>query len=138
MPLSLYALLKIGVNLNCLFNESDSVMLLHLHTGGREVSEVLNMFKVEILLKCEVSFSKSELHRVSFLFQPSLNKKLFPLQRLIDRHPGGVRIFDECYDAEGYLPIHRAAQGGNLAAIKWFKSIGVNTQAENTKWSHCF
>ena len=50
------------------------------------------------------------------------------MQRLIDKHPDGVRIFDKCYDAEGYLPIHRAAQGGNLDAIKWFKSVGVNTQ----------
>jgi ankyrin repeat protein len=128
MPLSLYALLKIGFYLNCLFSESSSVMLLHLDTGGREVSEVLNMFEVDISLQCEVSFSKSDLHRISFLFQPSLNTKLLALQRLIDRHPRGVRILNECYDAEGYLPIHRAAQGGNLAAIKWFKSIGVNTQ----------
>jgi hypothetical protein len=29
---------------------------------------------------------------------------------------------------EGYLPIHRAAQGGNLAAVKWFINVGVNTQ----------
>ncbi len=130
MPLSLYALLNIGVNSKCLFNESGSLMLLHLQEGGREVSEVLNMFDVDITLKCGVSFSKSELHRVSLRFQPSLNKKLFPLQRLIDRHPKGVRILDECFDAEGYLPIHRAAEGGNLAAIKWFKSIGVNTQVE--------
>ena len=136
MPLSLYALLKIGVHSKFLFNFG-SVMLLHLYTGGREISEVLNMFEVDISLKCDVSFAKSELHRMSFfstpdkfgnLFQSSLNKKRFPLQRLIDRHPRGVRILDECYDAEGYLPIHRAAQGGNLAAIKWFKSIGVNTQ----------
>ena len=128
MPLSLYALLKIGFYLNCPFSESGSVMSLHLPTGGREVSEVLNMFEVEISLKCEVSFSKSELHRISFMFQPFLNTKPFPLQRLIDRHPRGVRILNECYDAEGYLPIHRAAQGGNLAAIKWFLSIGINTQ----------
>ncbi len=128
MPLSLYALLKIGVNSKCIFNESGSLMLLHLQEGGREVSEVLNMFDVDITLKCGVSFSKSELHRVSLRFQPSSNKKLFPVQRLIDRHPRGVRTLDECFDAEGYLPIHRAAQGGNLAAIKWFKSIGVNTQ----------
>ena len=47
---------------------------------------------------------------------------------MIDKHPNGVSILDKCYDAEGYLPIHRAAQGGNLDAIKWFKSVGVNTQ----------
>ena len=128
MPLSLYALLKIGAHSKCVFSDSGSVMLLHLRTGGREISEVLNMFEVGISLKCDVPFRESELHQMSFLIQPSSNEKLIPLQRLIDRHPKGVRILDECYDAEGYLPIHRAAQGGNLAAIKWFKGVGLNTQ----------
>ena len=137
MPLSLYALLKIGVAWNCPLTDDTSAMLLHLHVGGREVTEVIKMFEVDVSVKCGVSFSNSELHQLSYFsvpeefgnfFKPSLNKKHFLLQRLIDNHPRGVRILDECYDAEGYLPIHRAAQGGNLAAIKWFKSVGVNTQ----------
>ena len=137
MPLSLYALLKIGVAWNCQLNFLTSAMLLHLHVGSEEVTEVIKMFEVDISLKCGISSLDSELHQLSYLlrpgefgnfFQPSLNKKRSPMQRLIDRHPRGVRILDECYDAEGYLPIHRAAQGGNLAAIKWFKSVGVNTQ----------
>jgi ankyrin repeat protein len=136
MPLSLYALLKIGVDWNCRLIDFTSLILLHLHVGGREVTEVLKMFEVDVSVKCGISFSESELHQMSYFstpyevgnfFKPSLNKKRFPLQRLIDRHPRGVRILEECYDAEGYLPMHRAVQGGNLAAIKWFKRIGVNT-----------
>ncbi|CAB3985373.1 Ankyrin repeat domain-containing 50 [Paramuricea clavata] len=138
MPLSLYALLKIGVEWNCRLNYfNTSAMLLHLQVGGREITEVIKMFEVDVSVKCEVSSSESELHELSYLstadefgnfFKPSLNKKRLPLQRLIDRHPRGVRILDECYDADGYLPIHRAVLGGNLVALKWFLSIGVNTQ----------
>ena len=128
MPLSLYALLKIGADSNCQFSESGLVVSLYLRTGGREVTKVLDMFNVDISLKCGAPFFESKLHQISFSIPPSLSNNHVSLQRLTDRHPKGVRILDECYDAEGYLPIHRAAQGGNLAAIKWFKSIGVNTQ----------
>jgi ankyrin repeat protein len=143
MPLSLYALLKIGVDVNCHDNGTLSPLAIHILNGGSdEVSEVLKMFEVDVFLKCGVPFISSELHLISYVatsgdfgnfFRPSLKKRRFSLQRLIDCHPRGVRILDECYDAEGYLPIHRAAQGGNLAAIKWFKSIGVNTQLK----THC-
>ena len=137
MPLSLYALLKIGVDWNCQLIKYSSPMLLYLRFGGREVAEVIKMFETDVSVKCGAPFSESEMHQFSYIspshkfgnfFKPASNKKRFPLQRLIDRHPRGVRILDECYDAEGYLPIHRAAQGGNLHAIKWFINIGVNTQ----------
>ncbi|CAB3997984.1 Ankyrin repeat domain-containing 50 [Paramuricea clavata] len=143
MPLSLYALLKIGVDVNCHDNGTLSPLSMHIRNGGSdEVSEVLKMFEVDLSLKCGVPFISSELHLISYVttsgdfgnfFQPFVKKKRFSIQRLIDCHPRGVRILDECYDAEGFLPIHRAAQGGNLAAIKWFKSIGVNTQLK----THC-
>ncbi|CAB4010755.1 ankyrin repeat domain-containing 50-like [Paramuricea clavata] len=137
MPLSLYALLKISVDVNCQEGIFWALSFEHIREGSEEVSKVLKRFEVNVSVRCGVSFNYSELHLISYVavpddfdnfFQPSLNKKRSPLQRMIDRHPRGVRILDECFDAEGYLPIHRAAQGGNLAAIKWFKSIGVNTQ----------
>ena len=136
MPLSLYALLKIGVDWNCgSADDGISNMQLHLYHGGREVSEVLKIFEIDVSVKCGAAFS--ELHWLSHFsitgvygnfFRPSVNKKRFPLQRYIDRHPSGARILDECFDDEGYLPIHRAIEGGNLDAIKWFKSVGVNIQ----------
>ena len=45
-----------------------------------------------------------------------------PLAKAIKAHPRGFRIIDECRDAEGYTALHRAAQGGNLIALKWFLS----------------
>ena len=141
MPLCLYALLKIGVDWNCRLNFLTSPMLLHmllhLHVGGKEVTEVIKIFEVDVSVKCGISFSKSELHRLVYFsapgefgnfFEPSLNNKRLLLQILIDRHPRGVRVLDECYDAEGCLPIHTAVQGGNLAALRWLKNVGVNIQ----------
>ena len=135
MPLSLYALLKIGVDWNCRLNFLTSAMLRHLDFGGEEVTEVIKIFEVDVSVKCGISFSESELHRLVYFsapgefgnfFAPSLNNKRLLLQILIDRHPRGVRVLDECFDAEGYLPIHRAAQGGNLVALRWLKNVGVN------------
>jgi ankyrin repeat protein len=142
MPLSLYELLKAGVDMNCTEDESVSrPFLQHLRIGGRQLSEVFQLFEVDISLECGTKFTSSELHLLSCLALPDdlgnvfkpLSKDHSPLQRLIDGHPDGVSILDKCYDAEGYLPIHRAVQGGNLAAIKWFKSIGANTELKTQK-----
>ncbi len=137
MPLSLYELLKAGVDMNCSEDEDISLPFLkHLRLGGRQLSEVFQIFEVDILLENEPSFTSSRLHLISYLALPDdlgnffkpLNKGRSPLKRLINRHPDGVGILDKFYDIEGYLPLHRATQGGNLDAIKWFKSIGANTQ----------
>ena len=136
MPLSLYELLKAGVDINCTDGLVPRPFLQHLRLGGRQLSEVFKRFGVDILMEKKPSFTSSELHLISYLALPDdvgnffkpLSEDRSPLQKLIDRHPDGVGILDKFYDIEGYLPLHRATQGGNLDAIKWFKSIGVNTQ----------
>ena len=136
MPLSLYELLKTGLDMNCKDEGDLRPFLKHLRQGGRQLNEVFQIFGVDIILQCEATFTSSELHLISYLALPDnlgnffkpLKKNNSPLQSLIDKHPDGVGILNKCYDAEGYLPIHRAAQGGNLDAIKWFKSVGVDTQ----------
>ena len=144
MPLSLYEMLKAGMDVDCKKGYiwwNPRLFLQHLRLGGRQLSEVFEIFGIEILLECGANFTSSELHLISYLALPDfvgnffkpLSKKRSPLQRLINKHPNGVNIFDECYDAEGYLPIHRAAQGGNLDAIKWFKSVGANTQLKTKR-----
>ncbi|XP_028393202.1 uncharacterized protein LOC114517613 [Dendronephthya gigantea] len=138
MPLSLYALLDIGVDWNCRLHDDFSPMLFHLFTGGWEMTELLKMFEVDGSLKCGVSFYESELHQMAYFVKPgefgnffkARNQKRLPLQKFIDRHPRGVRIVDECYDDKGFLPLHHAIQGGNLYAIKWLKNIGANLLLE--------
>ena len=49
-----------------------------------------------------------------------------PLTLAILSHPDGSNVLDECFDAEGYNALHRAAQGANLAAIEKFISLGAN------------
>ena len=45
-------------------------------------------------------------------------------------HPDGSNVLDECFDAEGYNALHRAAQGANLVAIEKFLSLGANLSIE--------
>ena len=49
-----------------------------------------------------------------------------PLASAILSHPNGSNVIDECFDAEGYNALHRAAQGANLVAIKKFLSWGAD------------
>ena len=140
MPLSLYALLKAGVDINCGIPDecfAGTPFVLHLLVGGPTVSEVIKMFDYLISTECGVPFAFSELHVLSFVtvsesfgnfLKPSINNRDFILRKLIDRQPELLRLFDECYDFEGYLPIHRAAQSANLNLIKWLKNMSVNTQ----------
>ena len=50
-----------------------------------------------------------------------------PLAEGIDRYPENHGLTSSCFDAEGFTPLHRAAQGANLAAIRYFLRIGVDT-----------
>ena len=46
----------------------------------------------------------------------------------VDRYSGKEWIISSCFDAEGFTPLHRAAQGANLAAIRYFLNTnGIDT-----------
>jgi len=45
-----------------------------------------------------------------------------PLASAILSHPNGPNVIDQCFDAEGFNALHRAAQGANLVAIEKFLS----------------
>jgi ankyrin repeat protein len=140
MPLSLYELLKAGVDMNCQKDKSlPRPFLHHLRSRGRQLGDVFKIFEVDISIECGTSRMSSELHIISQheipddlsnFFKP-LGKHRSPMQRLIDKHPKGVGILDTCYEDDGFLPIHHAASGGNLAAVIWFKNIGANTQLKS-------
>ena len=165
MPLSLYSLFKIGVDVNCGVALREQLSILKLKNDeirdiirydiddddddddddnigdmindkiGDGITEVFKIFEVNINVKCDVPFNQSELHLMAYLgrpndignfFKPSVNNRSFPLQRFINSHPKGFQVLDECRDKEGYLAIHRAVQGGNVDAVSWFISLGVD------------
>ncbi|KAL9988506.1 hypothetical protein ACROYT_G002960 [Oculina patagonica] len=49
-----------------------------------------------------------------------------PLTLAILAHPNGAKVIDECFDAEGYNALHRAAQGANVIAVQKYLSLGAN------------
>ena len=53
-----------------------------------------------------------------------------PLTLAILSYFDGSNVLDECFDAEGYNALHRAAQGANLVAIEKFLSLGANLSIE--------
>ena len=100
-----------------------------------EINEVFKIFGVKVNVTCGIPFKNSELHLMAYLgmpndignfFKPPFNNKSFPLQRFIKKLPKGFQVLDECRDEEGYLAIHRAVQGGNVDAVSWFISLGVD------------
>ena len=134
--LSVYNLLENGVNVGC--TGGFKILLMEsLLLGYRiaEMNEVVKIFQLNVSERCGVPFSESEIHLMAYFgmpsdlgnfFRPSYDNCSIPFQRLVERHPKGVRLFDECYDDEGYLPIHRAVQGGNIDAVQWFLEMGVD------------
>ena len=55
-----------------------------------------------------------------------------PLTRAMKSHPRGTKILNECFDAEGYNALHRAAQGANVFAIVKFLSWGADPTLKNS------
>ena len=139
LPLSLYSLFKSGLDVNCSYEHfvrylNQAVFNVDRRYRG-DLVEIFKIFRINIQVRCGVPFRQSVVHLMSYvgkslqvgnLFTPSVNKDFFPLQRFIANHPKGVEILNECYDKEGYLPIHRAVQGGNTFAFSWFIEIGVD------------
>ena len=146
LPLSLYTLCNIGVDVSCSGAEHFKRYLMKLHLEydtlssigvGMEIIEVFKIFGLNISVECGIPFNQSQLHLLMYLklgkdvgdvFKPSVNNVSSPFQRLVSRQ--GIRIFENCYDKEGFLPIHRAVQGENFDAITWLIKVGVDVWNE--------
>ena len=134
-------ILSMGASLSCKDREGRTPLLIYLQNGGTWSDVVLNRHDVTISIECGIPFNFSEFHLSAFRkpTKPSDNflEQGFceefqciirdgPLAKAIKAHPRGFRVIDECRDEEGYTPLHRAAQGGNLIALKWFLSRGAS------------
>lgn len=136
-----YHILSMGGSLECEDVQGRSPLLVYLQNGGKWLDVVLKRFNVTIHIECGKPFNKSEFHLLAFTKPTVLSENLWeehtcdqdycysedgPIMEAIKAHPSGFRVIDECRDAEGYTPLHRAAEGGNLLGIRTFLSWGAN------------
>ena len=100
------------------------------------------------IIECRKPFNYSVFHLLSYLSPTFQHNNAFylaprcrrldehstlcqetkgPLAESIEQQPEKEWVISSCFDAEGFAPLHRAAQGANLVAIRYFLENGVNT-----------
>ena len=140
-PVIAYLILSKGHSLSCKDAQGRTPLLTYLQNGGKWLDVILERFNVPVHIECGKPFNMSEFHLLAFRKPTVPSENLLeyhtsdyfycfaengPAMKAIKAHPLGFRVIDECRDAEGYTALHRAAQGGNLLALKRFLSLGAD------------
>ena len=138
-PYIVLLLLLLGADVRCKDAMGRTPLLVYLQNAGKWTDMILNSY-TKVAITCGVPFNKSELHLLAYRAPSSQANNFFyirvpnfqtssfipgPLVNAIEAHPLRYKLLSSCRDAEGYTPLHRAAQGGNLVAIKEFLSRGA-------------
>ena len=130
-----------GVSVHCKDSSGRTPALDLIAKGGGWTDILLNHLHDSIEIKCGEPFISSTFHLFCF-FSPERHDNNFfqqikcknqiclsrksPLKRAMQRHRLKNKIIDSCLDAEGFRPIHRAAQGANLIGVRSLLKLGAN------------
>lgn len=143
-PYIVQLLLLKGASLTCKDSLGRTPLITYLQHGGKWIDTILNDFITSVDIKCEKPFKSSVFHLLSYRPPTSADSTFFdskqcnecndpgckakkgPLAEAIERHPREKDIINSCFDAEGFTPLHRAAQGANLVAIRYLLANGAN------------
>ena len=141
--IALLLLLK-GANLTCKDSLGRTPLVTYLHNGEEFSGVLLRKFTEPVTIECGKSFNYSLFHLLSYIrpifednnlfyldscsetADPLCKVKKGPLVIAIESHPEKEEIISTCFDAEGFTPLHRAAQGANLVAIRYLLANGAN------------
>jgi ankyrin repeat protein/dephospho-CoA kinase len=127
LSLSWYTLFKIDAHLYCLSHENPGASL---YRAISTISELLRVIiELDVKVNCGIPSSFSTLHVMAMMLNSKFVKKnysLLPLQRYVNNYSTESRILDECYDANGVLPIHYAVFAGNVDVVDLFMNHGVD------------
>ena len=130
-----------GASVHCKDSFGRTPALGLISNGGSWTDILLKHLHYSTAIKCGEPFISSVFHLFCF-FPPKrqdnnfftqirckrqicLSRKSF-LQRAVKRHRLKDKIIDSCLDAEGFRPIHRAAQGANLEGVRSLLKLGAN------------
>ena len=130
-----------GASLTCKDNLGRTPLVAYLHNGGYLSDVVLQHFNASVTIKCGKPFSLSVFHLLCYR-PPSLEGFNFFQQRkcevqtclsvkgsiitAIENHRLKYKVINSCFDAEGFTPLHRAAQGANIVAVRSLISHGAD------------
>ena len=141
--IALLLLLK-GANLTCKDSLGRTPLVTYLHNGEEFSGVLLRKFTEPVTIECGKPFNYSLFHLLSYIrpifednnlfyldscsetADPLCKVKKGPLVIAIESHPEKEEIISTCFDAEGFTPLHRAAQGANLVAIPYLLANGAN------------
>ena len=130
-----------GASVHCKDSFGRTPALALIANGGSWTDILLKHLHYSTAIKCGEPFISSVFHLFCFFplkrqdnnfFQQirckkqiCLSRKSF-LKRALRRHRLKNKIIDSCLDAEGFRPIHRAAQGANLVGVRSLLKLGAN------------
>ena len=130
-----------GASFNCKDNLGRTPLIAFLQNGGDWVEMPLKHLNASVKIKCGKPFTLSLLHLLSYLppkreddnfFQhiscgcQTCSSKKSPFIKAIENHPLKYKVINVCLDAEGFTPLHRAAQGANVVAVRSLIKHGAN------------
>ena len=110
-------------------------LVTYFHPNGKKNIYIpYRDFTESGIIECRNPLNYSVFHLLSYLSPTFTHNNAFyletlkgPLAESIEQHPEKAWVISSCFDAEGFAPLHRAAQGANLVAIRYFLANGVNT-----------
>ena len=124
-------------------------LVTFIHPNGKENVYIPSLdFTESGVIECRKPLNYSVFHLLSYLsptfehnntfylsprcrrldaHSTSCQESKSPLAESIEQYPEKEWVISSCFDAEGFAPLHRAAQGANLVAIRYFLANGVDT-----------
>ena len=138
-------LLLKGANMNCKDHLGRTPLVAFLHNGGDWPLADAIFLKGSMKIKCGKPFNSSLFHLMCY-FSPKLEDYNFfqqiscddqtcskdsPLEKAIERHHLKYKVVDSCLDAEGFTPLHRAAQGANIVAVRNLVRNGADVSLQS-------
>ena len=130
-----------GASLHCEDSFGRTPAAVLVASGGYWAQILFKHLNDSNTIQCGEPFSTSVFHLLCF-FPPKREGENFfqlercendicssmksPLERAIENHRLKFKVVDSCLDAEGFTPLHRAAQGANLLAVRALLKLGAN------------
>ena len=130
-----------GASLHCEDSFGRTPAAVLVARGGYWAQILFKHLNDSNTIQCGEPFSTSVFHLLCF-FPPKREGENFfqlercendicssmksPLERAIENHRLKFKVVDSCLDAEGFTPLHRAAQGANLLAVRALLKLGAN------------